>query len=323
VSARPGPPDDGRVRAVFLGSGAFAIPSLRRLAAHPLVRLVGVVTAEPRRAGRDQAWQLTPVDAFAREANLQPILTPPRLRHPDAIAAILALRPQLAVLADYGQIVPPPLLDLPLGALNLHPSHLPRFRGAAPVPATILAGDETTAVTLMRMDAGLDTGPIVARTHVDLSGDETAPALEARLAETAASLLERSLPGWIDGSLPAVPQPEEGIVLTRPLRREDGRLDPSRPASELERAVRAYQPWPGTFVELPEGRLVITAARVMGTVPGDVAGEIVQQGREPALATADGRLVLDLVTPQGRRPMRGEDWLRGRRPAGPVSESPR
>jgi methionyl-tRNA formyltransferase len=174
----------------------------------------------------------------------------------------------------------------------------------------------------MRMDAGLDTGPIVARTLVDLSGDETAPALEARLAETAASLLERSLPGWIDGSLPAVPQADDGVVMTRPLRREDGRLDPSRPAAELERAVRAYQPWPGTFVELPDGRLVVTAARVMEAAPGDVAGAIVRQGREPALATADGRLVLEQVTPQGSRPMRGEDWLRGRRSAGPVSESP-
>ena len=313
MSGRPGPPDDGRVRAVFVGSGTFAIPALRRLAGSSLVRLVGVVTAPPRRAGRHQAWQVTPVEAFAREHHLAPVLTPPRLRDPQAIDAILALRPQLAVLADYGQIVPPPLLDLELGALNLHPSPLPRYRGAAPIPATILAGDDTTAVTLMRMDEGLDTGPIVAQTIVDLSGTETAPELEARLAETAGSLLERSLPAWIEGSLAAVPQPADGVVLTRPLRRDDGRLDPSRPAAVLERAVRAYQPWPGTFLDLPEGRLLVTGARVADPAAGDVPGDIVAEGREPALATSNGRLVLHAVTPQGRRPMRGEDWLRGRR----------
>ena len=261
VSARPGPPDDGRVRAVFLGSGAFAVPSLRAPRRQPARPRSSPSSPRSRSAPVATRHGSSPRSTHSHaQANIHPILTPPRLRHPDAIAAILALRPKLAVLADYGQIVPPPLLDLPLGALNLHPSPLPRFRGAAPVPATILAGDDTTAVTLMRMDAGLDTGPIVARALVDLSGDETAPELESRLAETAASLLDRSLAGWIDGSLTAVPQPEEGVVLTRPLRREDGRLDPSRPAAELERAVRAYQPWPGTFVELPEGRLVVTAA---------------------------------------------------------------
>jgi methionyl-tRNA formyltransferase len=301
---------------VFLGSGTFAVPALRRLVGHPLVNVVAVVSAPPKRAGRHQAWTLTPVDAFARAENIHPILTPPRLRHPEAISAILALRPGLAVLADYGQIVPPALLDLPHGALNLHPSALPRFRGAAPVPATILAGDDSTAVTLMRMDPGLDTGPIVDRTVVDLEGDETAPALEARLAETGAALLARSLPAWLDGSLQAVPQPDEGVMLTRPLRREDGRLDPGRPAAELERMVRAYLPWPGTYLDLPDGRLVVTSARVTPAVPGDVPGTIVPVDHEPAVATADGRLVLEQVTPAGRRPMRGEDWLRGRRGPG-------
>ena len=313
MSARPGPPDDGRVRAVFLGSGAFAIPALRRLEARPDVRIVAVVTAPPKRAGRHQDWQLTPVDAAARQAGLEPILTPPKLRHPDAIGAILALRPELAVLADYGQIVPPPLLDLPHGALNLHPSALPRFRGAAPVPATILAGDERTAVTLMRMDPGLDTGPIVAQAPVGLRGDETAPELERRLAEEGGALLDRSLGPWLAGELPAVPQASDGAVLTRPLRREDGRLDPARPAAELERMVRAYVPWPGTFVDLPEGRLVVTSAGVAPAEAGDVPGAVVAAGSRPALATTDGRLLLFEVIPAGRRPMRGEDWLRGRR----------
>jgi methionyl-tRNA formyltransferase len=313
VAVRPEPPDDGRVRTVFLGSGSFAVPALRAIAAHPLVRLVGVVTAPARRAGRSQGWRVTPVEAAARAIGIEPVLTPPRLRHPDAISAILAVRPSLGVLADYGQIVPPPLLDLRHGALNLHPSALPRFRGAAPIPATILAGDRETAVTLMRMDAGLDTGPIVAQEPVALDGTERAPELEARLAELGAHLVARSLEGWLDGSLVARAQPEEGVVLTRPLRREDGRLDPSLPAATLERAVRAYDPWPGTFVELDGERLVVMAASVAPSTPGDRPGEIVREGRLPALATADGRLVLEQVTPDGRKLMSGDAWLRGRR----------
>jgi methionyl-tRNA formyltransferase len=313
MAVRPQPSDDGRVRTVFLGSGAFAVPALHRLAAHPLVRLVAVVTAPPRQAGRSQAWTPTPIATAAAGLDIHPVLTPARLRHPEAIDAILALRPELAVLADYGQIVPPPLLDLRHGALNLHPSALPRFRGAAPVPGAILAGDAETAVTLMRMDAGLDTGPILAREPVPLDGTERAPDLERRLAELGADLLDRSLAGWVDGSLRAVPQADEGVVLTRPLRREDGRLDPTRPAAELERAVRAYEPWPGTFLEAGGGRLVIGEASMAPSEAGDTAGVIVRHGREPAVATADGRLVLHRVTPQGRKPMRGEDWLRGRR----------
>jgi methionyl-tRNA formyltransferase len=165
----------------------------------------------------------------------------------------------------------------------------------------------------MRMDAGLDTGPIVARVDVALRGDERAPQLEARLAEVAAELLDGCLGPWIRGELEAVPQPSGGVTLTRPLRREDGRLDPSRPAAELEGLVRAYLPWPGTFLHLDEGRLVVSEASVAPSEPGDVAGVIVRHGERPALATADGRLVLEQVIPAGRRPMTGEAWLRGRR----------
>lgn len=308
-----GPSDVERVRTVFLGSGSFGAPALRRLAAHPSVQVVGVVTAPTRPVGRRQVPTPTPIGALALELGLAPLLTPARLRAPGAVEAVLALRPGLVVLADYGQIVPPALLDLPHGALNLHPSALPRWRGASPVPATILAGDAITAVTLMRMDVGLDTGPIVAQAPVSLLGDETAPDLEARLAVVAAELLAASLDPWLDGTLVARPQLAEGMTITRPLRREDGRLDPSVPAAALERRVRAFLPWPGTFLESDGERLVVTAASVAPSEPGDVPGSVVPHGDRPALATADGRLVLDAVTPPGRRPMSGADYLRGRR----------
>ncbi len=298
---------DGRVRTVFLGSGGFGRESLRRLARHPAVELVGVVTAPPRPAGRRQVPSPGAIRPVAEELGVGTILTPERLRAPDSIAAVLALEPALLVLADYGQIVPAALLDRPHGALNLHPSLLPRHRGATPIPAAILAGDAETGVSLMRMDAGLDTGPIVSVERLALDGTETAPELEARLATMAAALLERSLDAWLRGESTAEPQDDDASTLTRPLRREDGRLDPARSATALERQVRAYQPWPGSFVETAMGRLVVWRASV--TRGQDVEpGTIVDAG----MVTAAGTLALDEVQPAGGQRMSWAAFIRGR-----------
>jgi methionyl-tRNA formyltransferase len=301
-------------RAVFLGSGDFAVAILDALAAWPGVELVAVVTTPARPAGRAAIPRPTPV-ALRAEALGLPLLTPDRLRDVAAQAAIAALAPELLVLADYGRIVPSSLLDLPRhGALNLHPSLLPRHRGATPVPAAILAGDAQTGVSLMRMDAGIDTGPVIASVRVPLTGREVASELEARLAAIAAELLIASLPGWLSGALPAVPQPSQGATLTRPLRREDARLDPSRTAEALERQVRAYQPWPGAWLEQPGGRLIVLAAHAVPAVPdGSTPGEFVALGADVALVTQDGMLVLDRVQPAGKRAMGGRDYRRGRR----------
>jgi methionyl-tRNA formyltransferase len=301
---------DGRPRAVFFGSGPFGVDSLRRLRGAAEVELVGVVTAPPRAAGRGGKLTDTTIASTAQELGIGPVLTPERVRSRESIDSILALEPELLVLADYGRLVPAELLELPFGALNLHPSLLPRHRGATPIPATILAGDTETGVTLMRMDAGLDTGPIIAQARVPLTGNETTPMLEELLEVEADALLGRSLGPWIRGELTPVPQPAEGATLTKPLRREDGRLDPTRPAEQLEREIRAYQPWPGSFLETPVGRLIVLRAAVD---PGsaDPPGRLVA-GRDLRLATADGWLVLDEVQPAGKRPMSGLSYARGR-----------
>lgn len=307
-------PPGARVRTVFLGSGSFGGPTLRVLAAHPAVDLVGVVTAPQRPAGRDRRLTATPIDEEAASLRVPATLRPTRLRTPEAVADVLGLEPALLVLADYGQIVPGALLRVPHGALNLHPSLLPRYRGAAPIPAAILSGDPATGVTLMQMDEGLDTGPIVAQERVELAGTETAPDLERRLAGVAAELLDRSLGPWLAGELSAVPQPSDGATLTRPLRREDGRLDPLRPAAELERMVRAYAPWPGTYVEVPSRRIKVFAADVLPPAPGQEPGTLVaDDGDGIALATPDGRLRLIEVQSEGGRRMRGGDFVRGLR----------
>jgi methionyl-tRNA formyltransferase len=300
-------------RTLFFGSGTFALPALRQLLESGLVELDSVVTAPPRPAGRRQILTPTPVAELAAERGL-PAHTPTSLRQPHVLAELGALEPELIVLADYGRIIPAAVLAMPRhGALNLHPSLLPRHRGAAPVQAAIAAGDALTGVTLMRMDEGLDTGPIVAQLEVPLAGDEVAPVLEARLAELAAELLVGSLPAWLVGSLPARPQPEAGASLTRPLRRLDGRLDPARPASELERQVRAYQPWPGSYVEVGGERLKVWAASVHETAAiTEAPGMLLPLGDSLALATSAGLLRLDEVQPPGKRRMPGVDYRRGR-----------
>ncbi len=311
------------VPTVFLGTGEFAVPVLDALLRVPAVSVVGIVTAPARPAGRH--GRLRPSPVAARAAGLAeeggplarvPLLTPERLRAPDAVDAVLGLQPRLLVLADYGQIVPAGLLDAPRhGALNLHPSLLPRHRGASPIPAAILAGDSQTGVTLMQMDPGMDTGPVVAQVAVPLGGTETAPEMEALLAEEAGGLLEALLPAWVEGRLHPRPQASEGVTVTRPLRRSDGWLDPARPAAYLERQVRAYQPWPGSYVETPGGRLIVWRARPLSLegLPADVRvpAMLVPDDDGLALTTADGALRLDDVQLAGGRRMPAAELRRG------------
>jgi methionyl-tRNA formyltransferase len=301
-------------RTVFLGTGEFAVPIVRALRDAPELELLAVITAPPRPAKRGLALVASPVGIWAA-ANEVPQLTPRKLRDAEAFEQLRALEPALLVLADYGRLVPGDWLALPAhGALNVHPSLLPRFRGASPIPAAILAGDSETGVTLMRMDEGLDTGPIVAQVRVPLRGDEVAPELEARLAEDGARVLRENLAGWLDGSVIAQPQLAEGATLTRPLAREEGRLDPSWPAMALERHVRAYQPWPGSFLEAGGDRLVVWRASAAEARRGEGSaglGDLVLVGRGLGMITSDGVLSLDEVQRAGARRMTSEELVRG------------
>jgi methionyl-tRNA formyltransferase len=300
-----------RARTIFIGSGGFGVETLRQLAHDGGVELVGVVTAPARPSGRHGTLTRTPIDVAAAELAVPTVLRPERLRSPESLGEVLALEPGLAVLADYGQIVPRPILELPHGALNLHPSLLPRHRGATPIQSTILAGDAETGVTLMKMDEGLDTGPIVAQRSVSLDGEETAPALEERLAGEAADVVRECLGPWLRGELEPRPQDESLASMTRPLRREDGRLDPERSVVQLERQVRAFQPWPGTWLETIAGRLVVLRAEA---IPGWTGGDEQRPGRfgRFGLFVADGYLALREIQPAGGRGMTFDELVRGR-----------
>ncbi len=291
------------VPAVFFGSGAFAVPILDALAGAPEAMLLAVVTAAPRPAGRHRVATETPVARRAAGMGL-PV-------HMDATAAAAA---DLVVLADYGRLLPAVVVDAPrFGALNLHPSLLPRWRGATPVARAIAAGDAVTGVSLMRMDAGLDTGPLVAQLETPVRPGETTPELEARLAILAASLLLDRLGPWLRGEAAARPQPSVGVSVAPQFRRLDGRVDVGRPAADLERQVRAFQPWPSSFVETTAGRLTLwrvtpEAAPASGDAP---AGSLVASGRGLALVVHDGRLRLDEAQLAGGRRMTGAELRRG------------
>lgn len=305
-------PYESPVRAVFFGSGTFAVSVLEALLTIPGVGVEAVVSAPDRPVGRKAILTPTPVTTRAAELGLA-VLKPERVRRPEAVDALRVLAPDLIVLADYGQLIPRVLLDLPpRGFLNLHPSALPRHRGAAPIPATILAGDTDSAVTLIVVTGEMDAGPIVATERLEVRADDTAVTLEERAAEAAANLLCRALPEWLAGRLEARPQTDDGVTLTRPLRREDALLDPMRPAVELERQVRAYQPWPGSYVVTPEGRLIIWKASVAPSEPGDEAGRLVAVGRDGlALATIAGQLLLAEVQLAGRKRGSAAELRRG------------
>jgi methionyl-tRNA formyltransferase len=299
------------VRAVFFGSGGFAVPILDALTRIPGIHVEAVVSAPDRPAGRKGVITPTPVTARAREVGL-PVLQPVRVRAPESIEALRALGPDLAVLADYGQLIPGALLDLPpRGFLNVHPSALPRHRGAAPIAATILAGDRDSAVTLMVVSPEMDAGPIVAVEPLLVRPDDTSISLEERAAQVGAKLLARALPEWLAGRIEPRPQPPEGVTLTRPLRREDGRLNPLADPDRLERQVRAYQPWPGSFIETPAGRLIVWRAAACPARPGDEPETLLAHGDGLALGALGGRLRLDEVQLAGKVRVSGAELRRG------------
>lgn len=297
-------------RVVFMGTPAFAVPSLRALLQH--THLVGVVTQPDRPAGRGQKLLESPVKQVAREAGA-PLLQPHRLREPEALAALTAWRPDLIVVAAFGQILKPAVLDLPPhGCLNVHASLLPRWRGAAPIAAAIAAGDAETGVTLMRMDAGLDTGPMLAKSAEPIRADDTTATLTERLAVRGADLLSEHLAAYLAGALAPQPQDNRLATYAPQLRKEDGHLDFTRSAAEVERRVRAFTPWPGAFA-LWQGQPLKILRAALGAGWTGAPGEVRSHSGGVAVACAEGALRLLEIQPAGKRAMLAEDFARGAR----------
>ncbi len=296
-------------RIVFMGSPDFALSTLRAL--HENYSVVGVVTQPDRASGRGRELRPPPVKTLAIELGL-PVIQPERLREPEAMENLHAWAPDLIVVAAFGQILKQDVLDLPeFGCINVHASLLPRWRGAAPINAAILHGDEETGITIMKMDAGLDTGPILTQRSVRIKADETAGSLFETLSQLGADTLLETLSGYFTGEITPRPQPQKGATYAGMLKKQEGELDFSSPAAELERKVRAFNPWPGTFFEWGGDRLKVHKASAS---PGKKReGERIIQNGLPAVGTSDGLLVLEEVQPPGKKRMPGNAFLAGAR----------
>jgi methionyl-tRNA formyltransferase len=298
-----------RASLVFMGSPEFALPTLRALTEH--YDVVGVVTQPDRASGRGRTLKAPPVKTLALELGL-PVMQPEKLRQPEAMEQLRARAPELIVVTAFGQILRKDVLDLPrFGCINVHASLLPRWRGAAPINAAILHGDEETGVTIMRMDEGLDTGPMLSRRSIPLTGEDTAGSVFEKLSHLGADLLIETLPDYLSGKLKPVPQPEAGVTYAPMLKKEEGQLDFGRDVHTLERKVRAFNPWPGAFMELDGTPLKVHRARVeAGNAP--VGQRLVYQS-EPAVGARGGLLVLEEVQPAGKKSMSGRSFLAGAR----------
>lgn len=298
------------MRILFMGSPDLAIPSFR--AAAQTGHLVGVVTQPPRASGRGQKMTPSPISVEARKRGME-AMTPESLRSPDIEDSLRRLEPDIVVVVAYGKILPPNILALPrLGCVNIHASILPRLRGAAPIQWAIALGYTETGVTLMQMDEGMDTGPILLQRTTPVGDEETAGELGKRLALIGADLLREGLPRLGRGELTPIEQDDSLATYAPLLKKADGLIDWSLPATQIANRVRGFSPWPGTFTTRSGSRLLITRARSLqkdhSLPPGSV---VLTEAAGIQVACGDGTLEILAVKPEGKRELTAEEFLSG------------
>jgi methionyl-tRNA formyltransferase len=302
------------LRVVFMGSPEFSLPSLRLLAENYPV--VGVFTQPDQPAGRGRTLTPPPVKLLAQKLNI-PVYQHRKLKNPDAVEELRNLNPNLIVVAAFGQILNKDILDIPLfGCINVHASLLPRWRGAAPIQAAILNGDEKTGASIIIMATGVDTGPILNQRPVSISPDDTAGSLSNRLAQVGAELLIDTLPAYLEGDIKPRSQDEfkEAPTYAPMLKKADGLLDFTQPAEALERQVRAFHPWPGSYFDWYGSILKIQKARCEDDSNLELPpGKTLIHDNLPAVAANPGILILEEIQPQGKKAMDGAAFLLGAR----------
>ena len=292
-----------------MGTPDFAVPVLSRLmeAGH---EIAAVYSQPDRPAGRGRKLVPTPTKRFAEEYGIE-VRQPKSLRSEAECAGLASLSPEVVVVAAYGLFLPPEALEIPpLGCLNIHPSLLPRYRGPSPVVSAIINGGDETGVTIMKLDEGMDSGPILAQKQVPIDERDTGPELTRRLFDLGANLLAETLPGWASGSIQASPQDESQATFTTLVKKEDGEIDWTDNAERIARMVRAYEPWPGTFTYW-DGKLlkILDATSTAGSAsPGQVVG--LRDGGI-GVGTGDDVLAVDKLQIEGRRPSNAQDFVRG------------
>jgi methionyl-tRNA formyltransferase len=303
------------MRIVFIGTGEIGVPVLRSLLQSHEHELVGVVTQPDKPAGRAQRIEAPPIKT-ALAGSALPIIQPARIKREEAAADIRGLAPDVIVVMAYGQILPRSVLEIPrIACLNLHASLLPRHRGAAPIQATIVAGDRESGITVMYMDEGLDTGDILLQSRLEIAADETGGSLHDRLAQIAPAALDEALKHLQKGSAPRIPQDSSLATYAPKLEREHGHIDWTESAALIERKIRALNPWPGAFTLLRDvaGRdrkLKVFSAKAIAAAK-TTPGEVLRSDGSIAIAANDGALSLGEVQLEGKRRMSAAEFLRG------------
>jgi len=301
---------DIRMRIVFVGSPEFAIPSLDAL--HEFFNVVGVITQPDRPAGRGRNPQPPAVKSYAVQHEI-PFIQPRKVREAEVQTQLERWKADAAVVAAYGQILPASLLDIPVhGFINVHASLLPRWRGAAPVQAAILQGDTITGVTIMKMDPGMDTGPIISQSEVSIGDEETAGELLSRLSHVGAQLLIDTLPPYLEGKIEITPQNDQETTYAPLIHKTDGRFTPNQSAAYVARQVRAYEPWPGSYFEWDDKRVHVRKAHALPSNQAEI-GSLIEVDEFPAIRMKEGVLVLDVLQISGKKTLPGDVFLRGAR----------
>jgi methionyl-tRNA formyltransferase len=297
-------------RIVFMGSPELARTILAKIAdQYPVY---GVVTQPDRPAGRGKQLTPPPVKLLAQQLGCR-IIQPERLKQPENMEILKDWNPDVILVAAYGQILRQNILDLPrLGCINVHASLLPRWRGAAPIQAAILAGDDVTGVSIMKMDIGIDTGPIYSVRRIPITPEDNSLSLGMKLAEIGGDLLLEVLPSILDGTAVAKPQPETGASYAAMLKKEDGILNFDQPAHNLVNRIHALYPWPGTYFLWDGQPLKVIHASTIAGAPGEPGTKQIQDGF-PVVVCAEGALRLEVVQPAGKKPMGGNVFLNGAR----------
>jgi methionyl-tRNA formyltransferase len=304
------------IRLVFMGTADLACASLQALVSSPALQVLAVVTQPDRPKGRDLKPQSSPVKTLALKLHL-PVLQPERARHESFLADLRPLAPDLIIVAAYGQILPQTLLDLPrFGCLNVHTSLLPKYRGAAPIQWALLNDDAETGVTIMKMNAGLDTGDILTTQTTAITDTDNAQSLHDRLAMLGAELLVRTIPDHVAGKISPRPQPADGASYARKITKEDGHLDWTQPARPLWNRIRAFTPWPGAFtfqhVEPKPVLLKIWQAEIMENSSAAAPGEILSAGKQGVLVRCGhNALNIQVLQREGSRRLSAAEFLNG------------
>jgi methionyl-tRNA formyltransferase len=302
------------MRIIFMGTPELAAASLRALIAEREFQIVAVVTQPDQPKGRGLKLQPSPVKEVAQKENL-PVLQPQRAREEQFIQQLAALQPDLIAVAAYGQILPKAILDVPrFGCLNVHTSLLPKYRGAAPIQHAILNGDAETGVTIMKMDAGLDTGDIVTQERTPIDAQDNSQTLHDRLATIGAALLVRTIPQYVAGAVQPHPQPAEGVSYAAKIKKQDGEIIWTQPARVIWNRVRAMVPWPGAFTHLPgqphPHLLKIWEAEIAET--SGAPGHVLQADKNGIVVGCGGEALRILsVQREGGRRMSAAEFLAG------------